>query len=210
MTIDITIGIDLSNATIDGEPVTHADIDKVGAGYSASVGTQSRYFSEIMFYDRDAGRRFILSKLDGFVDEVQQEALDLVSKFGPFVLKKERDVITLYTSMASREEGYSRKKLQAAIDSIAARSKAVREGAAKLPSLPRTMSDAQVVAGIRYLTGLDADRAAKANRVGWSNAHSQLGHWACAHLDTYPAEAIAVARQFIDRYLGQLRTGGIV
>lgn len=113
-------------------------------------------------------------------------------------------------------DDYKPKKLQAVVDKIERRvSDRLVEARAAL-AMPDSevkeaqLTDAEVAAGIRYLTAQDADRASLANDRGWSPTVSGRGHWACAMLDTDPAAAIHVARQFIGGYVKQLRKGGVL
>lgn len=77
------------------------------------------------------------------------------------------------------------------------------------PSGDSHMSDADVVAAIRFLAGRDADHARDPNDEGWNSGHSSTGHWCYAMLAIDPAAAIAVGRTLVGKYQRQLAMAGI-
>lgn len=204
------------DATIGGQPVVDAGIRPMGIDYSASVMTADHGFHRFCRNEVEA-QRFILSHLDGYeiqLTELQQRAVDLVAKFGPFVTKKERDAITAFTTFEYWHDDYKPKKLQAVVDKIERR---VCDKAkdAKVKAIPGIvvnswLTDDQVVAGVRYLTGLDSDMGALDNDEGWNPNVSANGHLANGLLDTDRAAAILIARKFIGGYTRQLRAGGVI
>lgn len=81
--------------------------------------------------------------------------------------------------------------------------------AMRFPTGDTSMSDGQVTAAIRLLTGLDADHAAVANDEGWDGRDSSTGHWCAVMLSKDPMAAIALGRTIVGNYKRQLKLAGI-
>lgn len=107
------------------------------------------------------------------LNDLQLQAKALLDRFGPFVRKAERDAITANVAFEDWHDSYNDKKLQKAVDKIKAKvSDLLIEVKSDLASpepevKEAQLTDAEVAAGIRYLTGQDADKASLANDRGW-------------------------------------------
>lgn len=149
-------------------------------------------------------------ELPGAIPALIQRAQTCLDTWGEFASRPERiRSLIKQGDLGSGEYHY----LKGLIDATERRAgdRAVKaKAAAYIPAGDSDLSDAEVTAAIRLLTGRDSDHAELANGEGWSAGDSATGHWCYAMLSTDPAAAIAVARGIVGKYKRQLAMAGII
>jgi len=210
---EILKSIDVTGETTLGEAFTHAEVVRTRYG-TIGIEYHTRYSSggRDPFKTVEDAEAAIRSQFDSYIaprDSTQLAAIAALEKWGQFC--SGHDELVAIAGKKRGADWNDRDKVKMLLKQTD------RRAAKQLANIPANiaggdsgMSDAQVAAAIRFLTGRDADHAELPNHEGWNAGHSSKGHFAYAMLSQdYPA-AIAMGRTLIGKYQRQLAMAGII
>lgn len=149
-------------------------------------------------------------ELPGAIPALLQRAQACLDTWGEFASRPDRMRLLIKQGALGSGEFYYLKGLIDATERRAGKRAVSARAAAYLPAGDSDMSDADVTAAIRLLTGRDADHAEYANGEGWSAGDSATGHWCHAMLATDAPAAITMGRTLVRKYKRQLAMARIV